>query len=482
MGRRADPALQGLPRADAAGLPTQRARRAPVASNVDALLRHNAHLLRERRAPPRARLHDYCRRRARAAHAAAWRGGLLPHGYRRARRAGHPGGREARHHPARAGRPQCGALQGARRTVERDQRLLHPHHRSGARPGGRRGRAAHPRQRPRLRGHVRGLVLPPLRGLQDGVGARGGQPLSHPQDRARAGARGQLVLQAVLVSGAAGASLRRAARLRHSAEPLQRGALLHQERPARPVTQPGPAEVGSAGAVGPQPGHLRVDRRAPQLLLGEHKMSKSLGNVIEPFQVADIYGADALRFYVLREVTFGSDGEVSPEGFETRYTTELANEYGNLANRTLAMIERYRDGVVPTPASSATLATEFDGLAGAVRERLDGLELTAALDEIWRRIKRLNRYVQEEEPWQLAKDEAQAERLDEILYTVAEGLRVVSVLLHPFMPESAERLLAALGREDLSLELARFGAVSGGATIGELGQLFPRIEAEAPAA
>src|SRR5919109_1696334 len=84
------------------------------------------------------------------------------------------------------------------------------------------------------------------------------------------------------------------------------------------------------------------------LLLGEHKMSKSLGNVIEPFHVADLYGADALRFYVLREVTFGSDGDVSPEGFETRYTTELANEYGNLASRTLAMIERYRDGVVPS--------------------------------------------------------------------------------------------------------------------------------------
>ena len=83
------------------------------------------------------------------------------------------------------------------------------------------------------------------------------------------------------------------------------------------------------------------------LLLGEHKMSKSLGNVIEPFQVAELYGADALRFYVLREVSFGSDGEVSPEGFETRYTTELANEYGNLASRTLAMIGRYRDGVVP---------------------------------------------------------------------------------------------------------------------------------------
>jgi methionyl-tRNA synthetase len=218
------------------------------------------------------------------------------------------------------------------------------------------------------------------------------------------------------------------------------------------------------------------------LLLGEHKMSKSLGNVIEPFQVAELYGADALRFYVLREVTFGSDGEVSPEAFETRYTTELANEYGNLASRTLAMIDRYRDGVVPTPRSTPALAAAFDGLSEAVCERLDRIEITAALDEIWRRIKLLNRYVQEEQPWQLSKDDDQAERLDEVLYTLAEGLRVVSVLLHPFMPESAERLLTALDRADLSLELARFGADSGGATAGEVGQLFPRVEAEAPAA
>src|SRR5215211_7121239 len=218
------------------------------------------------------------------------------------------------------------------------------------------------------------------------------------------------------------------------------------------------------------------------LLLGEHKMSKSLGNVIEPFQVADLYGPDALRFYVLREVSFGSDGEVSPEGFETRYTTELANEYGNLASRTLAMIDRYRDGVVPDTQPNEALAADFDGLAEAVCNRLDKVEITAALDEIWRRIKRLNRYVQDEQPWQLAKDDAQVERLEEVLYGLAEGLRVVSVLLHPFMPESAERLLAALDREDLSLDLARFGAVPGGATIGELAQLFPRVEAEAPAA
>src|SRR5918995_1351934 len=183
------------------------------------------------------------------------------------------------------------------------------------------------------------------------------------------------------------------------------------------------------------------------LLLGEHKMSKSLGNVIEPFHVTEVYGPDALRFYVLREVSFGSDGEVSPEGFETRYNTELANEYGNLASRTLAMIERYRGGVVPTAEAPAELVAEFDGLLEAVKARIDEVELTAALDEIWRRIKRLNRYVQDEEPWKLAKAPAEAERVDQVLYTLAEGLRVVSVLLHAFMPVKAEQLLAALGRD-----------------------------------
>src|ERR671919_2167519 len=213
------------------------------------------------------------------------------------------------------------------------------------------------------------------------------------------------------------------------------------------------------------------------LLLGEHKMSKSLGNVIGPFAVAELYGPDALRFYLMREVSFGSDGEVSPEGFETRYTTELANEYGNLASRTLAMIDRYRDGTVPTAEPDPALTADFDGLSEAVQRRIDHIELTGGLDEIWQRIKRLNRYVQDEQPWQLAKDEAQAERLDQVLYTLAEGLRVVSVLLHPFMPNSAERLLGALGQEDLSLDLARLGAVGGGAQLGEVGQLFPRVEA-----
>src|SRR3954469_5510025 len=133
------------------------------------------------------------------------------------------------------------------------------------------------------------------------------------------------------------------------------------------------------------------------LLMDEHKMSKSLGNVIDPFQVMDLYGTDALRYYLLREVSFGQDGSISPEGFETRYNTELANEYGNLASRTLAMIGRYRDGVVPAgagaappPGPPADLGADLDGLADAVCERLDRVEVSAALEEIWQRVRRLN--------------------------------------------------------------------------------------------
>jgi methionyl-tRNA synthetase len=217
------------------------------------------------------------------------------------------------------------------------------------------------------------------------------------------------------------------------------------------------------------------------LLMDEEKMSKSLGNVIDPFQVMDLYGTDALRYYLMREVTFGQDGSVSPEGFETRYTTELANEYGNLASRTLAMISRYRDGVIPAAAPPDALVADFDGLDARVRERFDATDVTAALDEIWRRVRRLNQYVQDEAPWQLARDPAAAERLDEVLYALAEGLRVVTVLLHPFVPDAAERLLGALGDDDLSLDRARLGAGSGGVRAAELAPLFPRVARADPA-
>ncbi len=213
------------------------------------------------------------------------------------------------------------------------------------------------------------------------------------------------------------------------------------------------------------------------LLLDEHKMSKSLGNVLDPFQVMDLYGTDALRYYLLREVAFGQDGSISPEGFETRYNTELANEYGNLASRTLAMIGRYRDGVVPAADPPDELAANLGGLADGVRTRLDRVEVSGALDDIWTSVRALNRFVQDREPWKLARDPERAAELDRVLYGLAEGLRVVSILLHPYMPETAERLLAALGREDRSLEAARYGSAEGGARIGDPGQLFPKVEA-----
>jgi methionyl-tRNA synthetase len=216
------------------------------------------------------------------------------------------------------------------------------------------------------------------------------------------------------------------------------------------------------------------------LLMQGEKMSKTLGNVLDPFQVIDVYGVDALRYYCFREVSFGQDGSVSTEGFEARYNTELANEYGNLASRTLAMIDRYRDGVVPEAEPSPALAKELHGLADAVRARLDRAELTLALEDVWKAVRRLNRYVEEEAPWNLAKDPDAAARLDEVLYSLAEGLRVITVLLQPYLPGASTTLLEALGEtgpEALSLDGASFGARAGGARVERLAPLFPKIEA-----
>jgi methionyl-tRNA synthetase len=213
------------------------------------------------------------------------------------------------------------------------------------------------------------------------------------------------------------------------------------------------------------------------LLMDDKKMSKSLGNVLDPFEVMDKYGTDALRFYCLRDVSFGADGNVSPASFEARYDTELANEYGNLASRTLAMIDRYRDGLAPEADLDPELAGDFDGLADRVCALLDDAAVTAALDEVWQRVRRLNRYVEERAPWQLAKDESRAGELDITLRSLAEGLRVVTVLLHPWMPASTERLLDALGRPDAEIAGATYGAAAGGAQTETIDALFPKVEA-----
>jgi methionyl-tRNA synthetase len=216
----------------------------------------------------------------------------------------------------------------------------------------------------------------------------------------------------------------------------------------------------------PVPKHVFVHG---YLLMDGEKMSKSLGNVLDPFEIIDRFGTDALRYYVLRDVSFGEDGSVSTTAFEQRYETELANEYGNLANRTLAMIARYRDGTVPAGDVDPALAADFDDLADRVAGLVDRVQLTQALEEIWQRVRRLNRYVEEQAPWQLAKDPGRAADLDRVLHTLAEGLRVVTVLLVPWIPEAAEKLLRALGTPELDLASARPGA----RTIGEVQPLEP---------
>ncbi|MDQ2940188.1 MAG: methionine--tRNA ligase [Actinomycetota bacterium] len=210
------------------------------------------------------------------------------------------------------------------------------------------------------------------------------------------------------------------------------------------------------------------------LLMGERKMSKSLGNVLDPDVVIDRFGADALRYYCFREVSFGQDGSVSAAGFEARYETELANEYGNLASRTLAMVHRYRDGVVPDAEADPQLATDFGGAADRVRDLLDAAELSLALEVIWKLVRRLNQYVEESRPWDLAKEEAGAERLDSVLYNLAEGLRVTTLLLHPYLPDSSVRLLDAL--DERGRELAELGSRKGGQRIEKLPPLFPKAE------
>ena len=213
------------------------------------------------------------------------------------------------------------------------------------------------------------------------------------------------------------------------------------------------------------------------LLMGEKKMSKSLGNVLDPFEVIERFGADALRFYCFREVSFGQDGSISTAGFEARYETELANDYGNLASRVLAMVERYRDGVVPAAAARRGARGGLRRRRGALQRaarpgRADpgaggGLEARAPPQPLRRG----------DAPWELAKDEADPERLDEVLYNLAEGLRVTTLLLVPYLPRTSERAARGAGRGLPRAGRARLPP--GGQPVERVPPLFPKIEAPA---
>jgi methionyl-tRNA synthetase len=222
----------------------------------------------------------------------------------------------------------------------------------------------------------------------------------------------------------------------------------------------------------PVPEHVFVHG----FLLGAdgRRMSKSLGNGLDPFEVLEQFSADALRFYLMRDVVWGGDGSVGMEGVTARYEAELANEYGNLASRSLAMISRYRDGVVPSVGTDPVLLAEFADLPRQVAELLDRAEATQALELIWQRVRRLNRYVEERAPWQLAKEPAQTDQLEETLASLHEGVRALSVLLHPFMPVATETLLEACGAPDTAYAAADFAPTGSGARVQTIAPLFPK--------
>jgi len=214
-----------------------------------------------------------------------------------------------------------------------------------------------------------------------------------------------------------------------------------------------PALLMAAGL--PLPEHVFVHG---YLLMDGEKMSKSLGNVLDPFVVMDRFGADALRFYCFRDVSFGQDGSVSTTQFEQRYETELANELGNLASRTTNMVARYRGGAVPDVELDPALVSAFEGVGEDVAGLLDRAEITQALETIWERVRRLNAYAAETEPWLLAKDPQRAADLDRSLASLIEGVRVIAVLLAPYLPDAVARLQVALGDDDITYAAAGYGA------------------------
>jgi methionyl-tRNA synthetase len=204
------------------------------------------------------------------------------------------------------------------------------------------------------------------------------------------------------------------------------------------------------------------------------KISKSTGNIVDPIAVIDEWGLDAFRFYVLRELDIGPDGNWTDAGFASRYQAELANGLGNLVNRSLSMLKRYRGGVVP--ARSDELKEAAQVAAEKVEANLRANELQAALLDAWALINRANQYVDQTAPFKLAKDPAQSQRLDEVLYNLCEVCRVLAILLAPFLPNTSARIYEQLGRGALpeQFSAAQWGGLKCGEKIGEPAPLFPR--------
>lgn len=204
------------------------------------------------------------------------------------------------------------------------------------------------------------------------------------------------------------------------------------------------------------------------------KMSKTTGNVVDPIAVVNEWGVDAFRYYVVRELDIGPDGNWTDSGFKARYTAELANGLGNLVNRSLSMLRRYRQGVVP--ARSDELAPDAGKAACQLFGQFQANQLQAGLLTIWGLINRANQYVDQTAPFKLAKDPAQAPRLEEVLYNLAETCRVLAVMLWPFLPGTATKIFQQLALPGAPDKLAgtTWGGLPAGHQIGEPQPLFPR--------
>ena len=220
------------------------------------------------------------------------------------------------------------------------------------------------------------------------------------------------------------------------------------------------------------------------LLLDQHKISKSLGNVVDPLHLVDLYGADPVRYWCARATSFGQDGNVSIEGLHERYERELGNDLGNLLSRTTAMVARYRGGSISPPATDdSPLKGQLDSLGPEIAARFDSYDITGALERIWEVVRALNRHVEATAPWQLAKDEGRAQELDAVLYDLVDGLRAVAVALHAYVPTTATRILEALGQPpDLDWAGVAYGRTSALEGIEPALPLFPRIDAPTAAA